>query len=208
MKVQICEGCGKKHSGEYGSGRFCSASCARGYATRARREEINSRVSAKLRGRMPAEATQEHWFKPKELRSEEMKTKIATGVKASYFTRREAYLLLWKSGKAHPSEKRAKRLLIHEHGEKCQRCGWAEQNPYSNTIPIELEHKDGDYKNNRYENVELLCPNHHSLTSTFRGLNVGKGKGREMYKLVSQWAKERRENLLVRPEGIEPSPMG
>ena len=26
-KVYICENCGKKHDGSYGSGRFCSKSC-------------------------------------------------------------------------------------------------------------------------------------------------------------------------------------
>lgn len=29
----ICEYCGREHNGSYGSGRFCSQSCARGYAT-------------------------------------------------------------------------------------------------------------------------------------------------------------------------------
>ena len=30
----ICENCGKKHKGEYGSGRFCCAKCARGYSSK------------------------------------------------------------------------------------------------------------------------------------------------------------------------------
>jgi hypothetical protein len=50
-------------------------------------------------------------------------------------------------------------------------------------IPIELEHVDGDYRNNSYENVLLLCPNCHSLTDTFRALN--KGNGREFRRKAS-----------------------
>ena len=45
-----CEYCGKEHDGSYASGRFCSQSCARGFATRDKREEINKKVSAKLKG--------------------------------------------------------------------------------------------------------------------------------------------------------------
>jgi hypothetical protein len=38
----------------YGSGRFCSQKCARSHATKSKRGEISSRVSAKLKGRMVA----------------------------------------------------------------------------------------------------------------------------------------------------------
>jgi endogenous inhibitor of DNA gyrase (YacG/DUF329 family) len=44
-----CEACGKQHDGQYGSGRFCSAKCARGYSTKAKRNEINTRVAKTLR---------------------------------------------------------------------------------------------------------------------------------------------------------------
>lgn len=38
-------------------------------------------------------------------------------------------------------------------------------------IPLELEHTDGNSSNNLLENLELLCPNCHSLTDTYRGKN-------------------------------------
>jgi len=69
-----------------------------------------------------------------------------------------------------------KKYLIYVHGEKCVKCGWKEVNPYSGNVPIEIEHKDGNSDNNSLENVELLCPNHHSLTPTYKGLNAGKGR--------------------------------
>ncbi len=43
-------------------------------------------------------------------------------------------------------------------------------------MPVEVEHIDGDWRNNRLENLILLCPNCHALTPTFRGLNRGKGR--------------------------------
>lgn len=44
-----CEKCGESHNGTYGSGRFCSAACARGFSTKSKRKEINKKVSKTLR---------------------------------------------------------------------------------------------------------------------------------------------------------------
>jgi hypothetical protein len=46
--MKICENCGKEHKGTYGSGRFCSKTCARGFSTKAKRKEINEAVRKKL----------------------------------------------------------------------------------------------------------------------------------------------------------------
>lgn len=77
-----------------------------------------------------------------------------------------------------------RRFLIEQFGEKCQRCGWKERHPITKKVPLELEHKDGDSENNAYTNLALLCPNCHSLTPTYKGLNRGHGrfKRRERYR--------------------------
>lgn len=46
---------------------------------------------------------------------------------------------------------------------------------YTGTLPLEVEHIDGDATNNSEENLTLLCPNCHSLTRTYRGANKGNG---------------------------------
>lgn len=71
--------------------------------------------------------------------------------------------------------------LIQKHGEKCMECGWSKRNPFTNKIPIELEHIDGDFTNNKEENLKLLCPNCHSLTPTYKGANKKKGRPRSKY---------------------------
>ncbi|MFH8440790.1 HNH endonuclease signature motif containing protein [Streptomyces sp. NPDC018026] len=57
--------------------------------------------------------------------------------------------------------------------ERCALCGndgmW-----HGHPIPLEVDHVDGDWRNNRIENLRLLCPNCHSITDTYRG----RGKGR------------------------------
>ena len=70
--------------------------------------------------------------------------------------------------------------LISINGAKCMDCGWCEVNPYSNKVPIELEHIDGDSSNNELENLKLLCPNCHSLTPTYKSLKKGKGRHERM----------------------------
>ena len=89
-----------------------------------------------------------------------------------------------ESGNIKLSPRIYKLYLIEKHGEKCMECGWAEKNKVSNTIPIELEHVDGNSENNSLSNLKLLCPNCHSLTPTYRFLNVGNGryKRKQRYK--------------------------
>lgn len=69
-----------------------------------------------------------------------------------------------------------KTLLIKKHGPVCMECGWSKENPFTKTIPIELEHIDGNSENNSLDNVKLLCPSCHSLTATYKGANMGRGR--------------------------------
>jgi Zn finger protein HypA/HybF involved in hydrogenase expression len=55
---------------------------------------------------------------------------------------------------------------------KCESCDLSEW--LGNPIPLELHHKDGDRNNNNLDNYELLCPNCHALTDSYRGKNSAK----------------------------------
>ena len=77
-----------------------------------------------------------------------------------------------------------KTYLFKKYDNKCARCGWGEKNQYTGNIPLEVEHIDGNYKNNNEDNLIVLCPNCHSLTSTYKGANLNNGrKGRKKYSL-------------------------
>lgn len=66
--------------------------------------------------------------------------------------------------------------LLEKHNYGCEICGWGEENPVTHKIPLEVHHINGDCTDNREENLQLLCPKHHSLTSTNGSLNNGKSK--------------------------------
>jgi predicted nucleic acid-binding Zn ribbon protein len=68
---------------------------------------------------------------------------------------------------------------------KCMKCGWHEVNPTTGLIPIQLEHKDGNSENHNLNNLELLCPNCHSLTPTYGALNKGNGRSKRREKRKS-----------------------
>ena len=69
-----------------------------------------------------------------------------------------------------------RRYIFNKFENKCCECGWSKTNPYTNTIPLEIDHIDGNSENNSEENLRLICPNCHSLTSTYRGANRGNGR--------------------------------
>ena len=111
-------------------------------------------------------------------------------VKGNTFCNRECYeinrnnkmLTLIENGDA--SSKTCKIYLIEKYGNCCMECGWDKIHPITGNCPIELEHIDGNSENNSLVNLKLLCPNCHSLTPTYKALNLGNGRfnRRERYK--------------------------
>lgn len=114
----------------------------------------------------------------------------------------------WKNGKEtgirgqYGISAHLKRYLFDKYGNKCARCGWGEINPFTNTLPLEIEHIDGNYLNNAEENLIVLCPNCHSLTATYKGAN--KGKGRKDRKQYSLYANPEQEKSCVETLQGEP----
>ena len=73
--------------------------------------------------------------------------------------------------KPYSSGKLLKRLVQEKYKEyKCECCGLTEWQ--GKTIVLQLNHINGNHYDNSLDNLEILCPNCHSQTSTFAGKNV------------------------------------
>ena len=69
-----------------------------------------------------------------------------------------------------------KEYLMSIHDNKCEICGWSVTNQYTGVIPLQIHHINGDSTDNRIENLQLLCPNCHTLTENYGSRNKGKSK--------------------------------
>lgn len=64
-----------------------------------------------------------------------------------------------------------KKIVMEDQNYECLHCKLDQW--MGTRITLELDHIDGDRKNNLRENLRCLCPNCHSMTDTWR---IGKGK--------------------------------
>jgi 5-methylcytosine-specific restriction endonuclease McrA len=60
------------------------------------------------------------------------------------------------------------KILLDQNG-KCGKCNLKEW--FGTNLVLEIDHINGDHKDNLRENLIALCPNCHSITPTWRGKN-------------------------------------
>lgn len=67
-----------------------------------------------------------------------------------------------------------KQKLIRDGLKKdcCEICGVSVWNEVK--LPLELHHKDGNHYNNDLNNLQILCPNCHSIQKGNSGANIGR----------------------------------
>lgn len=90
----------------------------------------------------------------------------------------KSYIQKWLEGKESGTKcvddvsNYVRRYLFISHNNSCELCGWNKVNTYTKKVPLQIHHLDGDCKNNRPENLQLLCPNCHALTENFGSRNT------------------------------------
>lgn len=82
----------------------------------------------------------------------------------------------WTGGSEHSLSAAVRKYVLEQAEYKCRVCGWDEVHPDDGKPILEVNHIDGNGSNHRPENLEVLCPNHHAMTSSYRGRNIGNGR--------------------------------
>ena len=68
----------------------------------------------------------------------------------------------------------------------CSICRWSEVSA-NNTIPLEIDHIDGNWKNSHPDNLRVLCPNCHACTHNYKVYNTGNDQSRYSYYKERGW---------------------
>lgn len=185
VRKYICPECGKEFESKY-KRKFCSRSCAAKYNNKNRKPrslESRKKVSDSLK--------KYHGNKNSPIYQNQICENCGKSIPLNFIKRR--FCCNKCSGEYHHNQlvKRwlenpmkfnkikhqfIKRYLMELHNNKCEICGWGELNQFSKTIPLEVHHIDGDCTNNHPNNLQLLCPNCHSLTENYGARNKGKSK--------------------------------
>lgn len=82
----------------------------------------------------------------------------------------------WSGGTKLGLSNTIRNYLLEINNYSCSKCGFNTPHPDDNKTILEINHIDGDGTNHSPNNLEVLCPNCHALTSSYRGRNYGNGR--------------------------------
>lgn len=148
-----CKKCGKDFEPVKGLVNYCSLECrnSRSWSEEDKNKKSISAKSSEKVMIVNRNRPEDYWKKIGEIRKENHRKQIL------------------ESDYKDLSFESLRFRILYEQENKCNKCGldeWLGQD-----LVLELEHKDGNNKNNNRDNLEMICPNCHSLTETWRGRN-------------------------------------
>jgi 5-methylcytosine-specific restriction endonuclease McrA len=93
------------------------------------------------------------------------------------------YIDQWKQDKVdglkgkYQTSNYIRRYVLEKQQFKCNICGIKNYNELP--LTLELDHIDGNHKNNKETNLRCICPNCHSQTPTYKAKNKGNGRNKK-----------------------------
>lgn len=133
---------------------YCSLGCA------------NSRRHSEQTKRKVSKSAKDTWNKTSD---EGKQVKLKALAKGKETNKKRELERIQQSSTEELGHSSRKKKVFLEQCEKCRKCGikdWQDK-----LLTFELEHINGDKNNNKRENLEVLCPNCHAQTVTWRGRN-------------------------------------
>lgn len=157
--MNICERCNKEYeiTGDWKSKRFCCRKCAN---VRHHSEETKKKISNSI-----IKYRNDH---PDECKSYSNRSIESIKKSIAKYLENCKQKIMQADYKDLKYDRLKKRLFWEQNG-CCNKCHLSEW--LGKPISLELEHKDGNHQNNDRNNIELLCPNCHAQTDTYRGKN-------------------------------------
>jgi hypothetical protein len=162
-EIKFCLNCGEEIKDlKCNKRKFCSCRCSATFNNK-KRKTINIKIDKKVNNKFDGS------YNAYLIYIEKWKKNMVSGLRGKYQI--SLHII---------------RYLFIKFNNRCSRCGWSEKNLYTGNTPLEVEHIDGNYLNNKEENLDLICPNCHSLTPTYKGANKGNGrKNRQKYNMTN-----------------------
>jgi len=202
-----CENCKGSNEGTYGSGRFCSPKCARGFSSKEKRSEINEKVSKSLLGRKVGGSFKKG-YDPNRYKHQcpvckrWFRTDAAFGGHCVHcpgdkvtpaLTSEGREKRAWSKGLTKETDERianqalqitvypddlvfaqgtpqytdiAKQRYRERTPEICEMCG-VDPEWNGKFLRLQIHHKNGSSSDNRWDNLQKVCPNCHSQTETW-----------------------------------------
>lgn len=94
----------------------------------------------------------------------------------------DEYIVAWKDNELNGNNAdgtlrcHVRKYIFNKFESKCVKCGWNDINPITKKSVLQINHINGLFWDSSEKNLELLCPNCHSLTINFGILNKGNGR--------------------------------
>lgn len=173
-RTKYCIVCGKKL--EKHQVKFCSHSCSAQYNNKKRKKETK-----------PIHTGEEKEVRYCEYCGKKLldRQKRFCSSKCQRDHNYTEYIIAWKKGEVNGMRsatlisQHIKRYMLEKTGCSCEICGCNWTNPKSGKPIVEIHHIDGNAFNNKEENLQVLCPNHHAMTETYKN-NNGNGRTKRL----------------------------
>ena len=153
--MKTCKQCGKKLVGR-DQKKFCGNSCSATYNNKKRQKKTYDDClfcSAPLNNKVKifCDNTCQQRYKQK-IYIEEW----YIGIRDGCMSRKDKRL-----------SNRVRNHLLEINHYRCSECGWNKMARWQKRPALEIHHIDGNNKNHRPDNLQVLCPNCHALTPNY-----------------------------------------